>query len=99
MPPLPPSDSICSQLSVRRYQEWWYNSIIAHNYGSMDECQRFCEKDPFCGACDFWLVCFCQAHAHPGYSMRVSFACGYKRITPVPYLMVHPVDPSLPHPL
>ena len=37
-----------------RYQSWWYNSIIARNYNSMEECQRFCEEDDYCGACDYW---------------------------------------------
>ena len=37
-------------------QEWWYNSIIAHDYDSMKACMDFCEKDANCGACDYWSV-------------------------------------------
>ena len=40
------------------FQEWWYNSIIKHDHSSMEECQRFCESDIYCGACDFWSVSF-----------------------------------------
>ena len=41
-----------------RFQDWWYNSIIKHDHSSMEQCQRFCESDIYCGACDFWSVSF-----------------------------------------
>jgi len=36
------------------YAEWWYNSIISHQHASMEECQKDCERNPYCNACDYW---------------------------------------------
>jgi len=36
------------------FQEWYYVSLIKDKYTSMKECQKFCENDANCGACDHW---------------------------------------------
>ena len=36
------------------YAEWWYNSIISYKHDSMEACQKECEKNPYCNACDYW---------------------------------------------
>ena len=49
-------------------------SIIAHDYGSIEECMKFCEKDAYCGACDYWSVCR-HSYLDVAYSVCVLFVC------------------------